>query len=70
MAIIIEEGTKKNFVNYALPINRVDLETGERLEAQHFRLRYPFKRTPVDASVGLGRTIQGAANGSEAILQS
>lgn len=69
MAIVVGDREKKqSFINYALGINRVDSETGERLGAQHFKLRRPFKLLVGEPTVGLGRVIQGAADGSEAIL--
>ena len=59
----------KNFLNYALSITRKDLQTGERLGVLHLKLTRPFKHVPIESSESLGRVIQGAAGGSEAILQ-
>ncbi len=70
MAIISGDiNQEKRFVTYALGITRIDLESGERLGVKHMKLRYPFKRTSVDPGSGHGSPIQGAANGSESIIQ-
>ena len=70
MAIVIgDRDAPQNFLNYALQSTRKDLTTGGRLSVQHFKLTRPFVMGPLDPSVGLGRVIQGAANGSELNLQ-
>ncbi len=70
MAIVVGDTTTKNqFLNYALPITRTDFSTGERLGVKHFKLRTPFKAAVIEPGDSFGRVIQGAANGSESILQ-
>ena len=70
MAIVVgDREAKKQFLNYALPINRRDLKTGGRLGIKHFKLRRPFSSFGIEESAKMGRVIQGAANGSESILQ-
>lgn len=70
MAIVAgDRGAKKNFLNYALGIARKDLQTGERLGSQHFKLTRPFVMEPMATDQALGRVIQGAADGSEATLK-
>lgn len=69
MSIIAgDQDARKNFLNYALSITRIDLASGERLAVEHLRLRSPFKIFPIDPSGRLGRVIQGAADGSESTL--
>ena len=70
MALIIgDQDAKKQFANYALPITRTDFKTGERVGVKHFKLRKPFHAAPIEGGASLGRVIQGAANGSESIIQ-
>ena len=70
MAIVVgDQNATKQFLNYALPISRTDFQTGARLGVKHFRLRQPFRTAEIDEGDSLGRTVQGAANGSENILQ-
>lgn len=71
MAIVNgDQGSKKKFLNYALPITRIDFLTGHRLAVKHFKLRMPFRRVAIGETEGLGRTVQGAADGSENTLAS
>lgn len=69
MSIVVKDEGSKNFLNYALAITRKDLQTGERLGVLHFKLTRPFMPAPTTGDQDLGRVIQGAAGGSEAILQ-
>ena len=70
MAIIIgDQDTKKQFAIYALPITRTDFKTGERLGVKHFKLQKPFHQLAIEGGDSLGRVVQGAANGSESIIQ-
>lgn len=70
MSIVIgDQDEPKNFLNYALQATRKNLTTGDRLGVEHFKLTKPFVIGSLSPSTPLGRVIQGAADGSEAILQ-
>lgn len=62
------DGTKQ-FINYVVPIVRTDHKTGIRLGVKNFRLRKPFSFSPIEETAPLDRSIEGAANGSESIIQ-
>lgn len=69
MAIIAgDQDARKTFLNYALRITRVDLQSGQRLAVEHLKLTSPFKQTPLDPAGRFGSVIQGAADGGEATL--